>query len=263
MLPTAAQVQHYCGGWDRALVTELEPAPSPARGKRSTAASAQRAGVPAAEALAFYAAINGAWASYETLREFARKSGFSLVRRPKGGWRPVVAAAREMLDRAGVPAPAAPVPKPLGQGKRIVFRYPAHGIPGTPAYWRAATPAREPEYDALRHEFAVISVRLVPASRDHGHATSRAAYVAWRAGTSWASMTRVVWSDLKREALKANRACRQASGAPVSSELVERGQRLRDVLDRYRPTTPRVRFEEAVRIVLAAPTRSFTPSVGS
>jgi hypothetical protein len=79
LLPTAAQVEYYCGGWDGALViAELEPAPSPARGKRSTAASAQPAGVPAAEALAFYAAIKptdkSLWAT-DDLAERTQRAG--------------------------------------------------------------------------------------------------------------------------------------------------------------------------------------------
>jgi hypothetical protein len=261
VLPNAGQLQHFCDGWDRALaIAGLEPAPSPARGKRVSAASAQPAGMPPAEALAFYAALNGTWASYETLRQFARHSGFSLAKRPRGSWRPVVAAARELLDRAGLPAPAGTGPKPLGQGKRIVMRYPTDGIPGTAAYKRANTPL-DPAHEASRHEFTVISVRVFLAARARTEATSRAAYVAWRAGTPWASMTRMKWSAVKREALGANRASRQTHGSPVTPEVIHRGKALRDLLDRYQPTTPRVPFEEAVRLVLAGPATRHTPPV--
>lgn len=263
LLPNAGQLQHYCDGWDRALaIAGLEPAPPPARGKRASAASAQPAGMPPVEALVFYAVLNGVWASYETLRQFARESGFSLAKRPRGSWRPVVAAARELLERAGLSAPAGDGPKPLGKGGRIVMRYPVDGIPGTASYKRADAP-RDLAHEASRHEFAVISVRVFLASRARREPTSRAAYVAWRAGTPWASMTRVVWSDLKREALAANRACRQASGTPVTDAVTERGTTLRELLDRYQPTTPRIPFEEAVRLVLAGPTAEHMPPIRS
>jgi len=70
LLPTTDQVRHYCGDWPKALaLAGLQPHDDPdARPERKhQASSTQPPGMPVDVALAYYAAINGVWASYPTL----------------------------------------------------------------------------------------------------------------------------------------------------------------------------------------------------
>jgi len=122
----------------------------------------------------------------------------------------VVDGARVLLNGADIQPPAGAGPKPLGRGKRLRFRYPVNGIPGAPPPGRSPRPG-DPEHRRLRHEFSVLSVRVFLATRDRGDAMSYHAYIAWRTPEDgWSAASRFVWSEVKPEALAANRRARRA-----------------------------------------------------
>lgn len=234
LLPTVNQVRTYCkGDWNRALqlagmLVPEHPSTRAARVRRERASA--RAALPVHVAQALYAACNSAWASYPTLLAFARASGFAMADRPKGLWAPVVAEARELLLAAGIAPPPGDGPAPLGRGRRLRFRFPANGVPGAPEHVgdRMRTPA---EKRRLRKELALLSVRVFFAAA--GPSATRAQYVAWcSSGDGWPPASGFVWSDVKREAVAANRRDRRDHGVDVPEAAHARAGELKRLLAR-------------------------------
>lgn len=183
---------------------------------------------------------------------FARASGFAMAARPKGAWTAVIEAARGLLQGAGIQPPHGDGPRPLGRGKRLRLSYPANGIPGAP---RRGGPRTDDEHKRLRHEFAVISVRVFLADPAAQGRTSYHAYIAWRRpADGWATARTFTWSAVKPEAMAANRRDRQTRGVEVPPEVLARGEELKRLLAQRRPGDEKTMpFAEAVAAVLNGP----------
>jgi hypothetical protein len=214
-------------------------------------------GMPADEAAAYYAALNGAWPSSATLKSWARDLGFMLNRRQLIPWNPVTTRAAQLLAGAGIDPPFGR-PKALGPGVRLQYRYPVNGIPGARPRDDRGTPERNAEHE----EFCVLALRIWLASLKPTDRDSRDRYLTWQVGSGWPAPRHFDQHGglklLRERARRDNNTCRREQGKPVRKADRERAERLRD---RIRATTPLadVPFVDALRAVLAGP-HAFGPT---
>lgn len=245
--------------WAQALRLAGLRAPTPPRppaaGRRLPRHSGANGGLPIVQAVAHYAALNGAWPSYPTLRAWARDSGFAMQARPSGGWKPVVADARALLVDAGIEPPDGDGPKPLGKGKRLSYRYPAAGIPGAPA--RSDDPVRQADHA----ELCVLALRLWLAQ---AYRRQRDDYARWQVGSGWPAPSRFDqhggFAALRTRARDANAAEHRDHGTPVTDTTRLRAERLRNRLAGAERPVP---FADAVRAVLAGAVETAQPPLST
>jgi len=227
-------------------------APRRPAASRPRPATGANGGLPIAQAVAHYAALNGAWPSYPTLLAWARDTGFAMQDRPTGGWKLVIAAARELLADAGLEPPAGEGPKPLGKGKRLSYRYPLAGIPGAPT--RSTDPVRASDHE----ELCVLALRLWLAERGE---SSRDDYIRWQVDSGWPAASRFDqhggFKALRTRARKQNTAESRAHGKAVTPTARGRAEQLRNRLAAIEDHP--VPFGEAVRRVLAGEHRAGRP----
>lgn len=211
----------------------------------------QPAGLPVADAMALYAAVNGCWASRTTLRAFARASGFSLEDTKGIDWDIVLADARVLLTNEGESAPEAGRAKPQGRGKRLTVTFPVNGVPGArpyaPRHAQTGRPrqrfSRVPlDREAVRRELCIIALRVWLRGLRSREKRTQTAYLAWRRGTKWpppSAFTRFGgFTALKDEAAAVNRRYAQA-GVGHGHEVRARGEAiLADLEARKRPGKP-------------------------
>lgn len=251
LLPTVGQVIYHCKTWSAALtlaglspptVSEAPPPPP------------QHAGLPLPEAMAFYAALNGVWASRRTLRDFATVSGFALADHTGVDWDQLIQQAHQLLAEHDIQPPPPVRAKPLGKGKRLTYQYPVDGVPGAPRPQGA--PRDLTDVKARRREVAVLGLRLWLASLGTTDRASQDAYRQWRRGTPLLAPNRFGelggFTQLKRAALAANAQARQDKGQAVPDSTLAHIDQLRAQLAQPAPTEP-VPFSEALTAVLAGP----------
>lgn len=226
LLPTLNHIDGQMR-WAQALDVARLRAPTPRRpaARRPRPATGANGGLPIAQAAAHYAALNGAWPSYPTLLAWARDTGFAMQDRPTGGWKPVIAAARELLVEAGLEPPAGQGPKPLGKGKRLSYRYPLAGIPGAPT--RSSDPVRASDHE----ELCVLALRMWLA--DHS-GSSRDDYLRWQVDSGWPAASRFDqhggFKALRARAREQNTGEWRAHGEAVTPATRERAELLRNRL---------------------------------
>lgn len=240
LLPTLNQIDGQLR-WKDALKLAGLAQPQAANGARLGLAR-QAAGLPAAQAMALYAAVNDTWASRVTLQAFAIDSRFALASRKGADWKLVVADARVLLEREGVPVPVGDAPKAMGRGKRLSYRYPVNGVPGAPVpshLRRHSTALVDQQSDSdepARHrELCITGLRVWVASLNTRDKRTCAAFATWRAGKGWPSQSKFArhggFGALKAEAAAANDRDLSANGEPVPHDLLRRADQVKRELD--------------------------------
>lgn len=147
VLPTANQILAHCGlRWLPALqLAGMAPATAAqARSQRSSSQRhspppPQRTGLPVAQMVAHYAALNGTWPSKPLLHQFAAAANARMAD-TAGPIGPYREQAAELLRAEGVPVPTRT--RGGGKAKRATFRYPLAGIPGAPPRNRRRPPSQ-------------------------------------------------------------------------------------------------------------------------
>jgi len=241
LLPTLNQIDGQMR-WKDALKLAGLAQTQAANGARLGLAR-QAAGLPAVQAMALYAAVNDRWASRVTLQAFAIDSRFALASRKGADWKLVIADARVLLEREGMPVPIGDAPKAMGRGKRLSYRYPVNGVPGAPvpSHLRRhstapADPQPDPDEPAKHRELCVTGLRVWLASLNTRDKRTCAAFATWRAGKGWPSQSKFArhggFSALKAEAVAADERDRSAHGEPVPHDLLRRADQLKRELDK-------------------------------
>lgn len=253
LLPTLTQIEGQMRWKDALRLAGMDTsATSPARGAgRHPAGGTTVDGLPVEQATAHYAALNRAWPSYLTLLAWARDSRFAMQDRPRGGWKPVIAGARELLIGAGVEPPPGDGPRPLGKGKRLQYRYPVDGVPGAPPRADEVATVRTAKFE----ELCVLALRIWLVEVGVRGGTTREGYLSWQVGTGWPAPSRFApyggFKTLRARAREANAAERRRHGQPLTDMTRRRAETLRRHLTAATPGP--VPFADALRAVLAGP----------
>lgn len=253
LLPTLNQIEGQTR-WKHALRLAGMDAPAAAPARRSKPGSSAGAtvdGLPVEQAIAHYAALNRAWPSYLTLLAWARDSRFAMQDRPRGGWKPVIAEARELLIGAGIEPPPGDGPRPLGKGKRLRYRYPVDGVPGAPPRADEVATVRTAKFE----ELCVLALRIWLADVGGRGGTTREDYLSWQVGTGWPAPSKFApyggFKALRARAREANAAERRQHGQPLTDMTRRRAETLRRHLTTATPDP--VPFPDALKVVLARP----------
>ena len=239
LLRTANQILTYCHlSWPAALkLAGFTPRRQPGTGVRRPAMNPVP-GLPVAQVVAFYAALNGTWPSYPALRHFAASCNIRMRDTQPGGMGPVRAEAADLLTAAGVASPGGT--RGGGKARRLTYRYPVGGIPGAPLRdpvksRGVALPGKR--YDELRRQLAVMSVRVWLAGLDSGARRVRAHYVRWQVGSVWTPASSFEkwgcggFSSQRRPAPRM-----RASAKPGETRLPTRSPKPRSSVPRSRPS---------------------------
>jgi hypothetical protein len=262
VLPTANQIL-VCAGysWAKALkLAGLAPYRQPSRPATRRLQSAAVPGMPVAQVIAIYAALNDAWPSSATILRFARSCGTRMAAF-NGSMAPFREEAARLLQAEGVTPPTRT--RGGGKGKRLTYRYPANGIPGAPVRdpESRADKLRNPRLDELAERECILSVRVWLASLAADEKRTHSTYARWSAGSGWRSATSLVrrggFSRFKELAAAENERARRAGEDPLADALAE-AERVRAEVEaiyaagQVRQPDP-VPFGEALRMVLASP----------
>jgi hypothetical protein len=167
-------------------------------------------------------------------------------------WDDLIRRAAALLAEHGIEPPPATRAKPLGKGRRLTYRYPTAGVLGAPP--ASGAPRNERGRLALRHELAVLGLRVWLASVPAGGSASQDTYRRWRSGTHFLAPSRFKdsggFTHLKREALDANARARREHGEAVPASTLARIDEV--VAQLARPlSTVDVPFGNALRAVMA------------
>lgn len=264
LLPTTNQILAHCElSWEKALkLARLQPPRQRQRGGHRRPHLNPAPGMPTAQVVAVYAALNGAWPSRPVLYDFATKCDIRMAD-PSGPMGPVRAEAARLLGAEGIPAPTRT--RGGGKGKRLSYRYPTNGIPGAPL--RDPVARRDqmrvnPRLADLRQERRVLSVRVWLAGLAAAASRSQSAYAAWTNGKpEWVATSTLIrhggFEKHKQLAAAENARIRQAGGDPLADALAKAKEVAESEAAIYAGgtarTPPPVPVGEMLRAVLAGP----------
>jgi hypothetical protein len=262
LLPTANQVLAHCElSWENALnLAGLQPWQQERSGHRQTQLNPV-AGMPVAQVVAVYAALNGAWPSRATLLHFASSSGVRMAD-PTAPMAPVREYAAQLLVAEGLTPPTRT--RGGGKGKRLSYRYPMGGIPGAPA--RDGQGQQQPLHGhprlaELGHELRVLSLRVWLAGLPASAKRTQRAYASSRSSHGGVSVGTLIrhggFDRFKALATAENEGVRRAGGDPLADAL-QAAERVRAEVEAIyaagAPAQPEpVPFGEALRAVLSGP----------
>ena len=263
LLPTANQILAHCDlRWEKALkLAGLQPPRQRQHGGHNRPHLNPMPGMPTAQVVAVYAALNGTWPSRAVLYDFATKSGTRMA--DPGPMGPVRAEATRLLAAEGITAPTRT--RGGGKGKRLSYRYPTNGIPGAPLRDHGARrdQARvNPRLVELRHESRVLAVRVWLAGLPADAARTHSAYTAWTSGKrEWVASSTLIrnggFEKHKQLAAAENARVRQAGGDPFADAIAKANEVREEIAAIYAGGAVRepepVPFGEALRAVLAGP----------
>lgn len=211
LLPTEGQITTICGDWKRALdLAGLQPLVR--RLPRRTAVAPRR-GLPLADAIVLFCAVNGRFPGLLLLGRFAEACGFAVE--TVDTYSDAVEAARELLALHGLPVPAE---RPVNWGKVRRWEYPRDGVPGAPARDSVGSPG------FYTRELCIVALRVWDLELAATGKRTQKRYLAWQIGSEWPAPK--VFSRyggltaLRAEAFRAN-AERLAEGCKPQAVLVE------------------------------------------
>jgi hypothetical protein len=159
LLPTAAQLAQYAGGWDEALVL----AGLDARAQEVRRPPAPES-VPVVRALGLYLEHQGSLASRPELRRFAEEADFALADDAERPWAEHVAAFRSAWEQAGRWCPPGYPP----HKKRVRYSMAAGAIPGLPPRVRGRWDELDACADAVLTYWGTLPGRREPTQKGYG-----------------------------------------------------------------------------------------------